>query len=93
MKTLRKKVLRSKLENQLEKYERRIYKMALNAAELRNMLARLDAKEKEDAVFNAGKERTDGLGLPDGNAGGSQLSNNEIVDPVLESESEEIPVN
>ena len=93
MKVLRKKILKEKLENQLAKYERRIQKMAYNAYQVRQMIEQLNAKENVDAVLNTGTQGVDGSGVPDGNTGGSQLPNNEIVDPILESESEEISVD
>lgn len=56
MKTIRKKVLRATLEHQLEKYGRRIQKLADQAYRIRQALESLDAKENENAVHNTGSE-------------------------------------
>lgn len=59
MKQMRKKVLKETLEKQLEKYERRIQKMAYSAYKVREMIEQINKQEvQQGAVHKTGIETT-----------------------------------
>ena len=93
MKTIRKKIAMQKLETQLQKYERRIQKMAYNAYQIRQLMEQLSIKEKANAIRETGTEGTAGNGVSNRDAGELKLPDNAIVDPILEEQSDELSID
>lgn len=100
MKIKRKKIHREWMENQLDKTERRIQKLAQQAYYIRQAIGILDKQEAArnqekgeltDAIRETGIEAGSGSGSADINVGQSELLNNEIIETVLAEQPAELP--
>lgn len=98
----RKKIHREWLENQLDKYERRIQKLAENAYHVRQAIETLDRQEAarnhekgeiDNAICESGIEAGSRSGETDPDSGKSELLNNEIINTVLAEQSAELPAD
>ncbi len=91
MKTMRNKVVVTAIISKLQKYDRRIQKMAENAYKLRQMLEKF-LKENEDALHKTIDETSPVGGDANNGAGGTELRDNAPVEVVLGEQPTELPV-